>query len=91
MLAEAEFGTLGAVGLGVASIAVEMFAWSERNPETTAARAFHRPGHEIQRLIATKEPTPEQLEVGVTALREILRVEQEAEGETSASDPLPAT
>jgi uncharacterized protein YqhQ len=80
-----------AIGVASASVAAEMFAWSERNPETTAARAFHRPGHEIQRLIATKEPTPEQLEVGVTALREILRVEQEAEGETSASDPLPAT
>ena len=71
-----------AVGVASASLAAEMFAWSERNPETTAARAFHRPGHEIQRLIATKEPTPEQLEVGVAALREILRVEQEAEGET---------
>jgi uncharacterized protein YqhQ len=80
-----------AVGVASASVAAEMFAWSERNPETTAAKAFHRPGHEIQRLIATKEPTQEQLEVGVTALREILRVEQEADGETSASDPLPAT
>jgi uncharacterized protein YqhQ len=70
-----------AVGFASASLAAEMFAWSERNPETTAARAFHRPGHEIQRLIATKEPTPEQLEVGVTALREILRVEQEAAAE----------
>ena len=68
-----------AVGVASASIAAEMFAWSERNPETSAARAFHRPGHEIQRLIATKEPTPEQLEVGVAALREILRVEQEAD------------
>jgi uncharacterized protein YqhQ len=67
-----------AVGVASASVAAEMFAWSERNPETSAARAFHRPGHEIQRLIATKEPTPEQLEVGVTAMREILRVEQEA-------------
>ena len=67
-----------------------MFAWSERNPETSAAaRAFHRPGHEIQRLIATKEPTPEQLEVSVAALREILRVEQEAEGESVSGDPLP--
>jgi len=70
-----------AVGVASASIAAEMFAWSERNPETSAARAFHRPGHEIQRLIATKEPTPQQLEVGIAALREILRVEQEAEGE----------
>jgi len=81
-----------AVGVASASVAAEMFAWSERNPGTTAARAFHRPGHEIQRLIATKEPTPEQLEVGVTALREILRVEQEASSsESAAGDPLPAT
>jgi uncharacterized protein YqhQ len=80
-----------AVGVTSASLAAEMFAWSERNAETAAARAFHRPGHEIQRLIATKEPTPEQLEVGVAALREILRVEQEAEGESVAGDPTPAT
>ncbi|HET8593464.1 MAG TPA: DUF1385 domain-containing protein [Solirubrobacterales bacterium] len=77
-----------AVGVASASLAAEMFAWSERNPETNAARVFHRPGHEIQRLIATKEPTEEQLEVGVAALREILRVEQEADGE---SGPPPAT
>jgi len=81
-----------AVGVGSASLAAEMFAWSERNPETTAARAFHRPGHEIQRLIATKEPTQDQLEVGITALREILRVEQEAGGEPPApGEPAPAT
>jgi uncharacterized protein YqhQ len=80
-----------AVGVASASLAAEMFAWSERNPETSAARAFHRPGHEIQRLIATKEPTPEQLEVGIAALREILRVEQEAGGESAPGDPLPAT
>ncbi len=80
-----------AVGVCSASVAAEMFAWSERNPGSAAARAFHRPGHEIQRLIATKEPTPEQLEVSVAALREILRVEQEAEAETAPGDPLPAT
>ena len=67
-----------AVGLASVSLAVELFAWSDRNPEAIAARAFHRPGHEIQRLIATKEPSPEQLDVGVAALREILRVEAEA-------------
>ena len=72
-------------------LAAEMFAWSERNPEATAARAFHRPGHEIQRLIATKEPTPEQLEVGVAALREILRVEQEAGGRSDPDEPAPPT
>jgi uncharacterized protein YqhQ len=67
-----------AVGLGSVSVAAEMFAWSERNPDTSFARAFHRPGHEIQRLIATKEPTAEQLEVGEAALAEILRAEAEA-------------
>jgi uncharacterized protein YqhQ len=64
-----------AVGLGGASIAVEMFAWSDRHHDTGLAEAFHTPGREIQRLIATKEPTAEQLEVGVAALREILRAE----------------
>jgi uncharacterized protein YqhQ len=80
-----------AVGIASASLAAEMFAWSERNPETSAARAFHRPGHEIQRLIATKEPTADQLEVGVAALREILRIEQEAGAQSAPGDPLPAT
>jgi len=81
-----------AVGMASVSIAAELFAWSERNPDTAAARAFHRPGHEIQRHIATKEPTPEQLEVGVAALREILRLEQEAETEdVPADEGLPTT
>jgi len=66
------------VGLGGAGIAVEMFAWSDRHSDTALARAFHAPGHEIQRLIATREPTPQQLEVGVAALAEILRVEADA-------------
>jgi uncharacterized protein YqhQ len=63
------------VGLGGTSIAVEMFAWSDRNHGTPLAEAFHAPGREIQRHWATKEPTPEQLEVGVAALAEILRAE----------------
>lgn len=77
-----------AVGLASASIAVEMFAWSDRNPGTVAARAFHRPGHEIQRLIATKEPSPEQLEVAVSAMREILRVETKADASDAESSPI---
>jgi uncharacterized protein YqhQ len=68
-----------AVGVASVSLAAELFAWSERNPDTEFARAFHRPGHEIQRLVATKEPTSEQLEVGVAALDEILRVEAAGE------------
>ncbi len=70
------------VGLGGASLAVEMFAWSDRHHDTALARAFHAPGREIQRRVATKEPTPEQLEVGVAALAEILRAE--AEGDQAA-------
>jgi len=67
-----------AVGLAGASIAVEMFAWSDRHHGDPLAEAFHTPGREIQRLIATKEPTPEQLEVGIAALAEILRAENAA-------------
>jgi uncharacterized protein YqhQ len=73
-----------AVGLASASAAVEMFAWSERHGDTELARAFRRPGTEIQRLVATREPTSEQLEVAVAALDEILRVEGVA-AETPAS------
>jgi uncharacterized protein YqhQ len=72
------------VGLGGASIAVEMFAWSDRHHGDPLAEAFHTPGREIQRHLATKEPTPEQLEVGLAALAEILRVEQ-----GGGEDPLP--
>ena len=74
------------VGLGGAGIAVEMFAWSDRHSDTALARAFHAPGHEIQRLIATREPTPEQLQVGIAALAEILRVEQSDGGDRASSD-----
>jgi uncharacterized protein YqhQ len=74
------------VGLGGASIAVEMFSWSDRHHGSALAEAFHAPGREIQRLVATKEPTPEQLEVGVAALAEILRAEQiDAAGDEPSS------
>jgi uncharacterized protein YqhQ len=64
-----------AVGLGSAAVAVEVFAWSERHPDTALAKALRRPGHEIQRVVGTREPTEEQLEVGRAALAEILRAE----------------
>ena len=65
-----------AVGLGSAAVAVEVFAWGERNPDSRLTRLLRRPGHEIQRAVGTREPTAEQLEVGAAALDEILRVEQ---------------
>lgn len=76
-----------AVGLGGASLAVEMFAWSDRHHGEPLAEAFHAPGREIQRRLATREPTPEQLEVGVAAVTEILRVERAGGGD----EPPPAT
>jgi uncharacterized protein YqhQ len=80
-----------AVGLGGASLAVEMFAWSDRNHGAPLAEAFHTPGREIQRHLATKEPTPEQMQVGVAALAEILRVEGGSGGDGEAGEPPPAT
>ena len=69
-----------AAALGSVALSVELFAWSERNRERPLARAFRRPGFEMQRLFATREPTPEQLEVGRAALAEILRLEVPALG-----------
>ena len=63
------------VGLGSAALAVEVFAWSERHPDSALTRLLRRPGHEIQRAVGTREPTTEQLAVGRAALDEILRVE----------------
>ncbi len=62
-----------------------MFAWSDRHHGAPLAEAFHTPGREIQRRLATKEPTPEQLEVGMAALAEILRVEAKAPRAARAS------
>jgi uncharacterized protein YqhQ len=64
-----------AVGLGSAAVAVEVFAWGERHPDSALTRMLRRPGFEIQRVIGTREPTAQQLEVGKAALAEILRVE----------------
>ena len=64
-----------AVQLASLGAAVEVFAWSERHSGTAAARALRRPGHELQRVLGTREPTDEQLQVGRAALAEILRAE----------------
>jgi uncharacterized protein YqhQ len=65
----------GAVAIASTAVAVEVFAWCERNSETRLAQALRKPGFEIQRLIGTREPDEHQLEVGRAALAEILRVE----------------
>jgi uncharacterized protein YqhQ len=65
----------GATAIAGVGLAVEAFAYAERNPRSPLGRAVHGPGHEIQRLLSTREPTPGQLEVGQAALDEILRAE----------------
>ena len=64
-----------AAGLGSVSGAVEMFAYADRRPDSPFGRALHATGREIQRLVSTREPAAEQLEVGRAALAEILRAE----------------
>jgi uncharacterized protein YqhQ len=64
-----------AVSLASIGLAVEVFAWSERHAGSAAARLLKRPGHELQRVLGTREPTEEQLDVGRAALAEILRAE----------------
>jgi uncharacterized protein YqhQ len=66
-------GSLIAMG-----VAVEVFAWADRNRDTRAARALSRPGFAFQRAVATEEPSPEQLEVAERALEELLKAEAEA-------------
>jgi uncharacterized protein YqhQ len=65
-----------AVTLASVGIAVEVFAWSERHGDTQAARFLRRPGYELQRVLGTREPTADQLEVGRAALAEVVRAEQ---------------
>ena len=65
----------GAASLAATGAAVEVFAFAERRPETAVSRAVHGTGHEIQRLISTREPTPEQLDVAEVAVVELLRIE----------------
>ena len=82
----------GAVALASLGIAVEVFGWSERNAGTPLARALRRPGHEIQRIVGTREPTAEQLEVGRAALAAILRAEGAVEaGPVEGDEPEAAT
>ncbi|MFL6016885.1 MAG: DUF1385 domain-containing protein [Gaiellaceae bacterium] len=64
-----------AASLGGIAAATELFGWMVRNPERRLARALAKPGHELQHRYATKEPTPEQVEVAEAALRACLALE----------------
>src|SRR6266496_3312348 len=64
-----------AASLGAIAAATELFGWMVRNPEKKLARALAKPGHELQHRYATKEPSPEQVEVAEAALRACLELE----------------
>lgn len=68
-----------AVSLASMGAAVEILAWSERHTDSAAARALRVPGHELQRMLGTREPSAAQLEVGGAALAAILRAEGAAQ------------
>ena len=63
-------------GIAGLSLSVEVFVAAERRPDSVIGRAVHGAGHFIQARFATREPTPEQLEVAVAALDAVLAAEQ---------------
>lgn len=71
------------VGLAGAAASIEMFAFAERHPKSTFARLFRAPGFKLQEVVGTREPTPEQIEVGRAAIKRLLEVE----GEPATSSP----
>ena len=76
-----------ALSLASVGLAVEVFTWSEHHAATRTARVLRRPGHELQRVLGTREPTETQLEVGRAALAEILRVEGAREKDQAPRSP----
>jgi len=64
-----------ALSLASIGVAVEVFVWSEKHAGSATTRVLRRPGHELQRVLGTREPTATQMEVGTAALHEILRAE----------------
>ncbi len=65
------------LGVGILSLsgAMEMIQWASRNPGNGWAKLLTSSGGGLQSLITTREPTQEQLEVGLAALRELLQRE----------------
>jgi uncharacterized protein YqhQ len=64
--------------VGALAVATEVFGWMVRNPKHPLARALAKPGHELQHRLATREPTPEQVEVAEAALAACLEFERTA-------------
>ena len=64
-------GQIAAMGL-----AVELFAWTDRNRDHAVAKVLGRPGTAFQRAVATTEPSADELEVAETALAALLAAER---------------
>ncbi len=63
------------VALAGAAASIEMFAFAERHPNGAFAKAFRAPGFKFQEAIGTREPTPDQIEVGRAAINALLEAE----------------
>jgi uncharacterized protein YqhQ len=66
-----------AAAVGAIAVSTELFAWMVRHPQNPLAQALARPGHELQRHLATAEPGPDEIEVAEAALRACLALEHE--------------
>jgi uncharacterized protein YqhQ len=73
---------VGLVGLGTA---VEIFGWMARHRGHPLAGLMRSPGIRMQRLVTTREPTDDQLDVAQAALEELIRVSGQRARETSAA------
>jgi uncharacterized protein YqhQ len=65
-----------AAALGAVAASVETFGWMARNPRHPLARALAKPGHDLQHLVGTREPTHAQRHVAEAALAACLELEQ---------------
>ena len=63
------------VGLVSLGSAVEIFAWMSRHRGHPLADLMWAPGLRMQRLVTTREPTSDQLDVAQAAMEELLRLE----------------
>ncbi|MBE0429070.1 MAG: DUF1385 domain-containing protein [Thermoleophilia bacterium] len=66
------------LGVSILSIsgAVELVQWAARHPQSPWSKILSLPGEELQNLLTTAEPSADQLEVSLAALKELLRLEK---------------
>jgi uncharacterized protein YqhQ len=69
-----------AVSVAAIGLATETFNWMQRNRGHALSKALSRPGFELQRLAATREPSDGELEVARAALDEVLALEGVSRG-----------